>query len=176
MTIGVVAALSAAFVLSLGVAYCRERRKGQILERATLALVVVTIAGGFFTLDDQADDIRATQDQVAREGVERRNQVCLSAEREHKAAVDRLRRTYRYIAGLSYRQSRSNLNRAIIAQLPQVESEGRTDVAPDFCDEPGEKAEKLWFRTHGKQGAPPVGLPEPDPKIPQRPAGIPPTR
>ena len=54
--------------------------------------------------------------------------------------------------------------------------QARTDVAPDFCDEPGAKAEKLWRDSHGKQGAPPVGLPEPDPVVPQRPAGIPPTR
>jgi hypothetical protein len=118
--------------------------------------------------------IETVQAQTAREGVDRRNQICLSDEREHLNAVERLERTYRYLAGLTLKQFGSPINQAIFQQLEDVEDEAMTDQAPEFCDDPGVKAEKLWRESGGERGAPPVGLPEPDPRVPQRPAGIPP--
>ena len=134
-----------------------------------LAAFLILAAGQAWSWKMASDAIDRVSDvQVAqiREGVERRDQICLSAEREHLNAVTRLDRTYRYLVGLTPREARTRLNEAILRQLPEIESEARTDVAPLFCDEPGERAEKA--------GAPPVGLPEPDPEVPQRPAGIPP--
>jgi hypothetical protein len=120
------------------------------------------------------DRIEAVQAQTAREGVDRRNQICLSDEREHLNAVERLDRTYRYLVRLTVKQFDEPINSAIFQQLPDLEDEAMTDQAPDFCDEPGEEQEKLWRQSGGERGAPPVGLPEPDPDVPQRPAGIPP--
>jgi hypothetical protein len=149
--------LTLAYLLALAVAWTRERRRGQWLERATLALLVVCVAGGFSAITEQARN-------VEREGVERRDQICLSAERDHLASVEGLRRTYLYLTLLTERQRREPFNRFLMMILPESEKEAAFDVAPRFCDEPGVEAEK--------HGAAPVGLPEPDPVIPCRPEDV----
>jgi hypothetical protein len=68
--------------------------------------------------------------------------------------VRALRKTYLYLEQLKPAERRTTLNRFILHKLPSVEREARTDQAPGFCDEPG------------------IGLPEPDPRIPQRPKGL----
>lgn len=108
--------------------------------------------------------IKANQVKIDEEGVERRDQICLSAEREHLRDVNQLKATYKYLLSLTPEDARSSLNRTITLQLPQTEERANTDVAPSFCDEPGALAEK--------KGARPVGLPEPDPVIPERPAAV----
>lgn len=110
--------------------------------------------------------------QIAREGAERRDDSCRKDERLHLEQVTRLRRTYEYLAALTPKQRREPINAAVLRFLPQTERDARVDPAPDFCDEPGEKAEALWYRTKGRQGAPPVGLREPDPVVPERPAAL----
>jgi hypothetical protein len=91
--------------------------------------------------------------RISQEGNERRHQICLAAEREHLAAVDRLKRVYAYLTGDNRQPA---LDRVALAELPRTEEQARWDVAPEFCDVPG------------------LGLPEPDPVVPGRPAGIPP--
>jgi hypothetical protein len=86
--------------------------------------------------------------QIAAEGMERRDQTCVLFEREHLRHVIRLERTYDYLDGLPRRERGSSLTRAVVRQLPELEVDARTDSAPPFCDEPG------------------VGLPEPDPEPP----------
>lgn len=101
---------------------------------------------------------------TARESAERRDQICLSAEREHLNSVLRLKRTYFYLQQLTPHDRDMTINQFVLRTLPQVEDEANIDVAPAFCDEPGEAAEKA--------GEPPIGLPEPDPEIPKRPAAL----
>jgi hypothetical protein len=102
---------------------------------------------------------RLALEQIKREGVERRDQICLSAEREHLSKVLQLSRTYEYIKLLDPSEYTTSLNQAVLRQLPQTEEAAKTDVAPAFCDEtlPGGK---------------PVGLPEPDPVVPERPKEV----
>jgi hypothetical protein len=110
-----------------------------------------------------ADQNRTALEQIKREGVERRDQICLSTEREHLTKVSQLIRTYAYIDSLpdtAFDKTPPNaINLAVLTGLPQTEEAARTDVAPAFCDEtlPGGK---------------PVGLPEPDPIVPARPKRI----
>jgi hypothetical protein len=99
-----------------------------------------------------------------KERAERINESCTITEGKQRDDVSVLRRTYAYIADLTPAERRQPFNRAIIANLPVVEHEARTDDAPSYCDEPGVAAEK--------RGAKPVGLPEPDPVMPKRPPGI----
>lgn len=95
--------------------------------------------------------------KLASEGADRRDQSCRLFEGDHLADVQRLMRTYAYLE----RQSRtSDLTSEVVRGLPELEQEARVDTAPAYCDEPGAKAEKA--------GADPVGLPEPDPKVPAR--------
>ena len=86
------------------------------------------------------------------EGLERRDQICLSAEREHLNDVIGLQRTYSYLKALTDEERQATLNRFIIRGLAETEDRVRVDPAPAFCDEPN------------------VGLPEPDPPIPVRPS------
>lgn len=142
-----------------------------------LAFLLVFAAAIFssvrtFEVADQTRELAQKNSAVLRrinmESTERRNQICLSDEREHKENVDRLVRTYGYIESLTPRQRGNAINQAVILQLPVTEKTAQTDTAPDFCDEPGVKNEKLYQRTQGEQGKPPVGLPEPDPVVPKR--------
>lgn len=181
MSFPVVVALTFAFALSLTVSWVRERRRRMWLERATIGLLVICVAGGFATLSAQSRKITETQKQSTQETVERRDQTCRLFEGDHLKDVQDLTRTYErlpkaldFYLRVSPKAFRPFLQASIMADLKRLEDEASVDSAPDFCDLPGERAEKLWLRSHGKQGAPPVGLPEPDPKIPQRPAGIPP--
>lgn len=90
-------------------------------------------------------------DRVRAEGAERRDQTCLIFERQQKAAVDQVGQTYRYLAGLTPKQLGEPLNRAVIANLPQLVHDATTAEAPVYCDAKG------------------VGLPEPDPQLPHPP-------
>lgn len=108
---------------------------------------------------DLADQSRDALKKIEQEGALRRDQICLSAEREHLNDVTRLVRTYEYLNSLEPEEFETSINRAVLVQLPATEEAAQTDTAPDFCDEtlPGGK---------------PVGMPEPDPTIPKRPPGL----
>ncbi len=88
------------------------------------------------------------------EGAGRRSQSCELFEAGHLADVKGLRRTYGYLAGLSTEQRAEPLNRLLLRVLPETEREARIDRAPAYCDEPR------------------IGLPEPDPVLPERPAAL----
>lgn len=127
--------------------------------------VIYSTARTYSIADQNRDTLRqvvSTQRQVEREGVERRDQACRSDESQHLAAVDRLKGTYAYLVTLPTNTSYAQLDqisKAVVRNVPQTEEEARTDQAPEFCDEtlPGGVA---------------VGLPEPDPIIPKRPAVV----
>lgn len=99
--------------------------------------------------------VKATQHAQAREGAERRDQNCLIFERSQDRAVTQLRRTYEYLADLTPKQLAEPLNTAVIAGLPAEVTDAQTSDAPPYCNAPG------------------VGLPEPDPLLPQPPGNLP---
>jgi hypothetical protein len=88
------------------------------------------------------------------ESSERKHQNCQIFERNNLEAVARLRNTYRYLMELPPEERSSQLNRAVLRQLPEIEANARADAAPPYCDDEG------------------VGLDEPDPEIPARPPGL----
>lgn len=142
----------------------RDRWENRILY---LILAGLFVMGGF--LYSNVKETARNNERLAREAkIEQRDRVndfCLIFETKQKSDVDSLAQTYRYLADLTPKQLATPLNRAILANLPRTIREATTDDAPDYCDEPGAAAEK--------KGARPVGLPEPDDKIPERPPGIP---
>jgi hypothetical protein len=88
------------------------------------------------------------------EALRARDANCLQFERDHLADVTQLRQTYFYLAQLRDDELGDAINRFVIARLPETERLARTDTSPDYCDAPG------------------LGLPEPDPVLPKRPAGF----
>lgn len=98
---------------------------------------------------------------IISESKERRNQTCRVFESAHKQEIDDLNGTYRYLAGAPPPERGTTLYTLILSNLKKLESEAKDDedevgvVVPAYCDEPG------------------IGLPEPDPVVPKRPAGIP---
>jgi hypothetical protein len=131
------------------------------------AAAVYSSAKTFELASTNRDLLRQVQQNQARivaEGNERRHQSCLGTEREHLNNVTQLKRTYAYLVTLTPEDQASSINQAVLRQLPATEEQAHTDVAPEFCDEPGAAAEKA--------GAKPVGLPEPDPVVPERPAKV----
>jgi hypothetical protein len=87
---------------------------------------------------------------VVVDSTERRDQMCQLFEADHLADVNRLERTYRFLSSPAARDDEALLQVALV-ELPELEREARVDSAPDFCDEDG------------------LGLPEPDPVVPDRP-------
>ena len=107
---------------------------------------------------------RVSLDRFLRESRERRNEACRISEYEQAREVRQLRRTYEFLPRLLREDPDGILAAASRGSLAALESDARTDNAPAYCDEPGVAAEA--------RGEPPVGLPEPDPKIPPRPPGL----
>lgn len=104
---------------------------------------------------------------------EARDQGCKIDERQHKEELRQLRETYKLLEAQGPEAIAADpVLSYVVANLDRQEREAKLDRAPEYCDEPGVKAERLFKRTNGQQGAPPVGLPEPDPKIPERPAAL----
>lgn len=144
-----------------------DRRNRRLSIRAAYTLIGVGLAVLLLAVYIQQNKI---QDQVARarelsvsiqkEGAERRSQNCTTFEGAHRQEVDRLNQTYAYILKLTPAERRTTLNRTVIAGVPRLETEASSDsdnegvLVPSYCDEPG------------------VGLPEPDPIVPKRPAKL----
>jgi hypothetical protein len=118
---------------------------------------------------DQADLERLIHDQRAA-SKQGRHQNCVLFESDHKRDVDSLSDLYGYLRTLSPAEFEQPLNRFILRTLPEREAEAGTDRAPAYCDEPGVRAETLYRL--GRGGAPPVGIKEPDPRLPKRPRGL----
>lgn len=112
----------------------------------------VTAAHTAATAKHAAADARAAIRRVKREGLKRRDQLCLADENAHLRDVKKLRATYRFLLGPPP-PAPSSLVLAVRLGLSSQEADAR-DHAPDFCDEPG------------------IGLPEPDPIIPRRPKAL----
>jgi hypothetical protein len=83
----------------------------------------------------------------------RADQNCHIWETIHARDVVQLADTYQYLAQLKPHQEDDPINVFIRIRLPETEAKAK-DIAPDFCDKPG------------------LGLPEPDPVIPEKPESI----
>jgi len=105
---------------------------------------------------DQNRKIIAAQTQ---ERVARSNQSCELFETDHLQDVQQLRQTYRYLISLTPEERQEPLNRFVLINLPDAEQQALVDRAPEYCD--GEQP-------NGDD----IGLPEPDPKVPDRPAEL----
>lgn len=128
-----------------------------------LIAVFVLAVGSFgvvrnaLNIDDTQEALEKAEDalrEIRLETVERVEQDCLKEERDHLKDVKNLRRTYRFLLGYPVSAHDDPLYVALIQTLPQTESAARTDNAPPYCDRPN------------------VGLPEPDPVIPERPKAL----
>jgi outer membrane murein-binding lipoprotein Lpp len=136
-------------------------------EANTAARDAKTLAAKLARTTATIEQLRAETRAREAEGRERRDQQCELFERQHLDDVKQLRGTYKYLLRLppsELRAPTNPLNEAVILQLRETERAATRDSAPDFCDEPGADAER--------RGAEPVGLPEPDPKVPRRPAAL----
>jgi hypothetical protein len=144
-----------------------------------IALMVLINAGIFayvyFTSQSQDEQIREQITANEQERSVRTSQNCELFEREHRRDVQSLEGTYLYLKRVEERPGEKDtlLYELILRTLPRTIAEGEADIAPEYCDAPGIEAEKLYEKTNGKRGAPPVGLPEPDPEIPPRPKFLP---
>jgi hypothetical protein len=116
-----------------------------------------------------AAKVNHQQKEFEQESLGRRRQSCRGDEQEHKDNVRALRQTYKILSNPKLRaQFDPGLIQFAIANLPAAERKARVDQAPEFCDEPGVKQERLYKKTHGERGKPPIGLPEPDPVVPKK--------
>lgn len=90
----------------------------------------------------------------------RRSQTCTTFETAHLEEVRKLESTYKFLLQVKPAEKRTTLYRFVVASLPELERNAQKDydqygvVVPAYCDKPG------------------IGLPEPDPKIPSRPAQL----
>lgn len=127
------------------------------MNRAVVGYLILLafVLAGFVRVEFVARDARDLAETQKRDSRERIDQSCTLFERDHLTDVQRLRNTYRYLAQLRPSEVDQPLNRFVIRALPETEREARQDTAPRYCDEPG------------------LGLPEPDPVIPQRPQNLP---
>lgn len=111
---------------------------------------VAKIAQTTRRLDSQAAKERSAERARLADTAQRLDQTCTLFEGDHKADVEGLKLTYRYLRDLPEDEWRLAINQLIVRQLPMTEREARTDRAPDFCDDPGR------------------GLKEPDPVLPKK--------
>lgn len=128
----------------------------QLLAYLVLASVVIFTSARTF---DIASGNKVALEQIKKEGEQRRDQICLGAERTYNSEVTTLKSTYRYLEELKPREVSSSINVAVLRGLPQTEDTVKTGAAPAFCDETNSDGS-------------PVGLPEPNPTVPKRPAKV----
>jgi hypothetical protein len=125
-----------------------ERRLQGAIRRLIVAFLILGVG-----MTATAFALRFAVGKTSREADERKNETCVLFERQERAAIDQLRRTYDYLRHPS--PQLGDLNRLVVAQLPQVEADARASRAPSYCDPSG------------------VGLPGRRPGIPARPKHLP---
>lgn len=105
-------------------------------------------------LEEFAKTNRAIVARLDSERAERTDQNCKLFELDHLQDVRDLRDTYKFLSNKEAATENPGLTRFIILNLPRTEKEAKIDSAPEYCDDPG------------------LGLPEPDPVIPNRPDNL----
>ena len=140
------------------------RRLYLIWVAAVPAVAVIAALVAVLEVQDQVDEIAQIQQEQIAEGVERRDQTCTAFERDAIIATRFYRdarraygSTIQYLDNLPPREARTLLNRTVKERLPRLRrevhqryEEAKATAAPPFCDEPQ------------------VGLPEPDPFLPEK--------
>lgn len=128
-----------------------------------LAFVLIAAAAFYSTTRTFENSRRNTIaiERINAERAQRIDQACRTDEGNHLSDVTKLARTYDYLVALPdvpFKQL-DRITQAVILQVPSTEETAHKDPAPAYCDVtlPGGK---------------PVGLPEPDPIIPKRPAKV----
>lgn len=142
----------------------REDRWRIRLNRFWVAAITIIVLWAALTAKSQIADLKHESKLRAQETAKRVNETCTINENKQLRDVLNLEKLYDYVLHLSKKDLRSSLNKAVVAGIPQAESDAETDDAPSYCDKPGVEAEA--------HGADPIGLPEPDHKIPPRPKKI----
>lgn len=120
------------------------------LRKIIIAAIVIISLGCAFGIQQSY----MTTLNLREEGKQRRSDSCVIQEREHNNRVRQLTQTYKYLQALGPKQIQDPLNQFVIRNLPQTEQQAKERTAPLYCDEPG------------------VGLKEPAPKVPKRPADV----
>ena len=124
------------------------------IERFWLLVITGLVVWSLLEIDGTVEQVDQNVRTLRAETSERRNQTCELFERENRAAIDRLNRSYNYLSELSQPELIEPLNRAILSQIEQLELEARAKP-PEFCLPPE------------------VGLPDPPLPIPSRPPNLP---
>jgi hypothetical protein len=120
-----------------------NRVVGAIVAYIAIAVSVVAV-GGYFINKNALDNFED-------EALARVDQTCRLFEADHFEDVEGLRSTYTFLNNVrGTREAETALVQFVVRTLPRVESEARVDAAPPYCDEED------------------VGLPEPDPELPQK--------
>lgn len=133
----------------LNVANKFQRFLAACQHRGLVAFVILASAAAYSNYQ-----VFNTQRDFEQESNERRSQSCELFERAHRKDVRNLVLTYEYLTGLTEKQKQDPFNKLIIRQLPEAEAQAFVGKAPPYCSVKG------------------VGLPGPDPKIPQRPDSL----
>jgi len=142
-----------------------------------IGLIVLINAGMFFYFDAkseksdkaiaaQAEDAEELAKQNARILTEfeqerniRADQACNLFETDHLKDVQELKQTYKFLLDPDAVTENKALVKFIVLNLPRTEEEARLDSAPPYCDGTFPNGDD-------------IGLPEPDPKIPERPKAL----
>lgn len=130
-----------------------DAKYAKVARRVTVALVVVGASLGLAAYglqQERAHDSKSLH-QIAREGNERRDQTCRLFEKQAADAVRQLVQTYKFLKRPA--PGLRGLVPLVLTGLARTEAEAHVP-APAYCD------------------APRVGLPEPNPRIPPRPASL----
>ena len=130
------------------------------LQLAAFLIVAIAAIVSYKQAYQAGQDAKQAITRIAEEGKERRGQICLSFETTHLNEVQRLTDTYRFLRNLPESERDTTLTKAIVQNLPQLERDAKSDqdsdgiFVPGYCDDKG------------------VGLPEPDPVVPERPKEV----
>ena len=137
----------------------------------TAIVPAIAVIAAAVAVSNSQEAVKANEEAIElinTEGIDRRDQTCRAFERDTLASVtqfedakDRLRRTRFYLARLTGPELPERLNQEIARSIPrmvtdmrQKQLEAALSAAPAYCDEEG------------------VGLPEPNPELPDRPKAI----
>lgn len=127
---------------------------------AAFLLVVGVSIFATHQAQNAANDAQDTADAVAREVAQRKDQPCTHFEGAYQEEIDFLKRDYKLLTTTGPNAPLPDLQKFILDRIVYEEKQVKSDsdnhgaYVPDYCDEPG------------------AGNPEPDPKVPERPAKV----
>lgn len=113
----------------------RKERRARKWDRRFVRLGLVLIVAGGWSLHD-------TQGDITSESFDRRDQNCLSFERQERTARNELQRSREYLAKPPANAKERALKRQLAPlirkrSLPQLVEDVKGNRAPAYCNEPG---------------------------------------